>query len=55
MKNRKTPLECIQTLPMVSIVEEIKGACKKARQREGKGFPQRLFRRAVEEFGKTHP
>jgi hypothetical protein len=49
MKNRKTPLECCQTLPMVSILEEIRGACKKDRQREGKVFSYPPFRPGVEE------
>ena len=38
MKNRKTPLECCQTLPIVSFVEKKRGSCKKAGQRERKVF-----------------
>jgi hypothetical protein len=43
MKNRKTPLECCQTLPMLSIVKEIGDACKKDRQRKEKFSLIRLF------------
>jgi len=39
----KTPLECCQTLPMVSFVEKKRGSCKKARQREGKVFSSAAF------------
>jgi hypothetical protein len=43
MENRKTPLECCQTLSMASIVEEKKSACKKDSQREGKVFSSTDF------------
>ena len=56
MENRNTTLECCQTLSMVSIVEEIRGACKKARQREGKVFSSTDFSSGGgEELGKTYP